>query len=188
MAMSDRLLPHPESASLLVIDIQERLLPAMPPAEQVSILKHVGNLVQLFSEMGGTCLYTEQYPRGLGATVPDLRIALEAFPGVERLEKTAFSACQEAGFLDRELRKDVVLVGMEAHVCVLLTGVDLLARGHRVFVPFDGVASRAPANRDNGLGLLERAGATLVNTESLIFHALGRAGSDAFKRFSARVR
>lgn len=188
MAMSTTHLPHPESASLVVIDIQERLLPAMPPVEQVSLLRHVENLVQLFSELGGACLYTEQYPRGLGPTVPPLRGALEAFPGAARLEKVAFSACQEAGFLDRELRRDVVLVGMEAHVCVLLTGLDLLARAHRVFVPFDAVASRAPANRDNGLALLTQAGATIVNTESLIFSALGRAGTDAFKRFSARVK
>ena len=187
--MSPPFLPHPESASLLVIDVQERLLPAMPPVEQVAIMKHVINLVQLFAEMGGPCLYTEQYPRGLGPTVPELRAALEGFGGAaERLEKLAFSACQEAAFLDRELRRDVVLVGMEAHVCVLMTGLDLLARGHRVFVPLDGVASRAPANRDNGLALLGRAGAVVVNTESLIFHALGRAGSDAFKRFSARVK
>lgn len=186
--MSTIHLPLPESASLLVIDIQERLLPAMPPPEQVSVLKHVGNLVQLFSEQGGTCLYTEQYPRGLGPTVPELAASLAAFPGASRLEKLAFSACQEAGFLDYELRRDVVLVGMEAHVCVLLTGLDLLARDHRVFVPFDAVASRDPANRDNGLALLERAGATIVNTESVIFAALGRAGTDAFKRFSARVK
>lgn len=181
-------LPRPDDATLVVVDIQERLLPAMPADAQASVLKQAGNLVALFAELGGGCVYSEQYPRGLGPTVAPLAAELARVPGVARLEKVAFSACQDHCFVDLTVRNDVVLVGMEAHVCVLMTGLDLLERGHRVFVPHDAVASRTPANRDNGLALLEKHGATIVNAETLIFYALGQADSDLFKRFSARIR
>jgi len=183
-------LPRPEHATLLVVDIQERLLPAMPADEQPLILKHVDNLVALFAELGGDILYSEQYPRGLGPTVPALAAALAAAPRVWRLEKVEFSVlrCPSLPEIAPALRPDVILTGMEAHVCVLQTGLDLLERGHRVWVPFDAVASRKPAYRDNGLDLLARAGAVVVNSESLVFAALGKAGGDLFKRFSARIR
>jgi nicotinamidase-related amidase len=184
-------LPHPDSAALLVVDIQERLLPAMSPDDQANLLKATKNLVALFGELGGRIAYSEQYPRGLGSTVPDLAGELAAVSGATRFEKTAFSVCQEAGAAEIAAlsdRRDVVLVGMETHVCVLLTGLDLIARGHRVFVPHDAVASRTAANRDNGLALLEKNGATIVNSETLVFHALGKAGGDRFKRFSQRIR
>lgn len=184
-------LPHPESATLLVVDVQERLLPAMPDVDQTRLLKATGNLVALFGELGGRCFYSEQYPRGLGPTVPALAAELNAVACVERLEKTAFSVCGEPGLteaLSLSERADVVLSGMETHVCVLLTGLDLIQRGHRVFVPHDAVASRTEDNRANGLALLERNGAVIVNSETLIFHALGKAGGDRFKRFAKRIR
>lgn len=181
-------LPLPETATLLVVDIQERLVPAMPADEQASVIKHVGNLVALFAERRGdgpNIVYSEQYPKGLGATVAPL---LSELAGAHRLEKTAFSVAQDPAWADAPKYHDIVLVGMEAHVCVLLTGLDLLAANHRVFVPHDAVASRSPRNRDNGLDVLARHGAHIVNTETLIFNALGKAGGDAFKRFSARIR
>jgi len=96
--------------------------------------------------------------------------------------------CAEESWTPPGPRQDIVLVGMEAHVCVLLTGLDLLARGHRLFVPHDAVASRTARNRDNGLALMAANGAVIVNSETLIFNALGRAGGDVFKRFSARIK
>lgn len=183
-------LPRPEHATLLIVDVQERLLPAMPEAEQAALLKHVTNLAALFADAGGHIVYTEQYPKGLGPTVAPLAAALAATPGAVRLEKIEFSACAAPAYepLATTVAQDVVLVGMEAHVCVLQTGLDLLARGHRVWVPLDAVASRRASCRDNGLALLERGGAITVNTESLVFQSLGRAGTDRFKRFSALVR
>lgn len=178
-------LPLPETATLLVVDIQERLMPAMLADEQASIVKHVGNLVALFAERGGNIVYSEQYPKGLGTTVGALASELGA---AHRIEKMAFSVAQDPAWAEAPKQHDIVLVGMEAHVCVLLTGLDLLAAKHRVFVPHDAVASRSPRNRDNGLALLASHGAHIVNTETIIFNALGKAGGDAFKRFSARIR
>jgi len=189
--MSAPFLPSPSSSTLLVIDVQERLLPAIPSDEQGAIVKHVSNLVSLYGDFAGDVAFTEQYPRGLGPTVAPLATLLSALPPerpARRLEKVAFSACQADGFDLLGVRQDVVLVGMEAHVCVLLTGLDLLQRGHRVFLPFDAVASRRPAARDNGLALLRQAGATVINTETLVFATLHKAGGDAFKKFSALIR
>jgi len=181
-------LPLPESSTLLVVDIQERLVPAMPGDEQVSVIKATGNLIALYAERGVSTIFSEQYPKGLGPTVAALASELALVPNAERIEKTTFSVCQDAAWADTKALPDVVLVGMEAHVCVLLTGLDLLARGHRVFVPHDAVSSRTTRNRDNGLALLAARGALIVNSETLIFNALGRAGGDAFKRFSARIK
>jgi len=181
------MLPSIENSTLLVIDIQERLLPAMHQGDQERLIKETAILLQAFREFGGNAVVSEQYPKGLGHTVEGLTGFIEGWPC---LEKTHFSLCQspEYSTIEAHVQKDVVLAGIEAHVCVLQTGCDLLEKGHRVWVPFDAVSSRAPAYRDNGLALLERAGAVIINTESLVFNQLQSAGSDAFKRFSKLIR
>lgn len=192
--MSDtRVLPLPASSTLFVVDLQERLVPAMSAADQAGVIKAAGNLIALWAPdqgSGGDVLFSEQYPRGLGPTVPAIQAELALVPGARRIEKTSFSVCADPSYdhAERPVQRDVVLVGMETHVCVLLTGLDLLQRGHRVFVPHDAVASRTERNRDNGLALLSKEGAVIVNSETLIFNALGQAGGDRFKRFSARIR
>jgi nicotinamidase-related amidase len=178
-------LPHLESTSLLVVDIQERLLPAMDEVDQPLLIKAVTNLALAMAEFGGHRAYTEQYPRGLGPTIAALA---EPLAHAARLEKVEFSALANAGSASLGLRPDVILTGIEAHVCVLMTGLDLLAAGHRVWVPIDATSSRRRENRDNGLALLAKSGATLVNSESLIFASLGQAGGERFKRFSALIR
>jgi len=178
-------LPRFDTATLLVIDIQERLMPAMWADDQPTVLKNVTNLALACSELGGQTVYSEQYPKGLGPTVAALT---EALSGATRLEKTEFSVMKNSGAEGLTLSGNVILTGMETHVCVLLTGLDLIAAGHRVWVPFDAVASRRREYRDNGLSMLEKAGASVINTESLIFAALGEAGGERFKRFSALMR
>lgn len=178
-------LPRLELATLLVVDVQERLLPAMYSEDQPPLLKAITNLCHAFRDFGGTTVFSEQYPKGLGPTVPAL---VEPLDGALRVEKVEFSVMKTKNAFELPMSPDIVLTGIEAHVCVLLTGLDLLAAGHRVWVPIDGVASRRRENRDNGLSLLARAGATLVNSESLIFAALERAGGDRFKRFSMLIR
>ncbi len=181
------MLPSIESSTLLVIDIQEKLLPAMYAGDQERLIKETAILLQGFQEFGGNVVISEQYPKGLGHTVGSLIELGRRWPCVE---KTHFSLCQAPDYssVEQEIRPDVVLSGIEAHVCVLQTGLDLLARGHRVWVPFDAVSSRVPVYRDNGLALLERAGAVIINTESLIFNELQSASSGAFRHFSKLIR
>ncbi len=188
--MSGPVFPIPRETSLLVIDVQERLLPAMPEAERERLVHMIGVLVELAFVYERPCFYSEQYPKGLGKTVPKLLMGLEA-AGATYMAKTEFSLCRNPAYetdFEPTLTHDVVVVGMETHVCVLQTVVDLVGRGHNVFVPWDGVLSRDPRNKRNGLDLIRKAGAVETNIESLLFHAFGKAGGEHFKRFSKLIR
>jgi nicotinamidase-related amidase len=186
MLRSPNPLPRPETSTLLVIDVQQRLLAAMEPELAPSLVRNIRILLELYETFAGAVTVTEQYPKGLGPTVEAIA---ERVPGqAVRFEKTAFSAFREPGAPSPSGRADIVVTGMETHVCVLQTCFDALNHGHRVFVVADAVLSRTRAHRDQGLALLEKAGAFVATTETLVFAALERAGTDVFKRFSALIR
>lgn len=179
------MLPSISDSTLLVIDVQQRLLPAMAEEDRDNLVKQVTNLIEVFKEFGGEVAYTEQYPKGLGATVEALKGPLDGAP---RIEKVEFSALRCGAFAAIDLRREVVVCGIEAHVCVLQTTRDLLAAGHRVWVPYDAVSSRRRRTADNALDLMRSAGARVINAESVVFDALERAGTDTFRKFSKMVR
>lgn len=178
-----------KDTTLLLIDLQERLMTAMPQEELAQVLRTAHILLELAQEVGATIIYTEQYPKGLGPTEAGLREALVA-AGARRVEKMTFDACTAPAFHPHliTLSRQVVVMGMEAHICVLSTVRELIAHRHVVTVPFDGVISRDPAYRDNGLELMRAAGATVANRETLVFDALTSAEHPAFKRFSQMIR
>jgi nicotinamidase-related amidase len=179
----------PGRTVLAVVDIQDRLLPAMAATQQPVVLKAVTALTALAREAGHRVIVTEQYPRGLGPTVEPLRAPLGDAGGLPALDKTAFSAARARGFAERLADAEVVvLCGMETHVCVLETALDLRARGLRVVVPWDAVASRREEDRATGLQLMRDAGCAVASSESLIFHHLGGADGEAFKRLSKLLR
>src|SRR5437870_11272574 len=133
---------------LVVVDVQERLFNAMDAERRDEMVRNIKILGAAARRLGVPVLVTEQYPRGLGRTLPELRALLD---DVAPLEKTAFSCCSAEGFTERlrELRPSrVILTGIEAHVCVLLTALDLLGQGFAVSVVADAVSSRTPANVD----------------------------------------
>lgn len=188
--MSDSIFPRPGQTALFVIDIQERLLPAMPAEAVALMLRQTEILIALAQEFQWPIYYSEQYPRGLGATESGLLEKLVA-ANATRIEKVEFSAVRNDVFAQTilpRLPSHVVVCGMETHICVLQTVSDLQARGHQVFVPNDAVASRVESNRANGLALMRQAGAVETNTESLMFYYLQKAGTDAFKRFQKMIR
>ena len=179
---------------LLVVDVQERLAPAMPGGGE-PVVKNVDRLLEGARLLGLPVVVTEQYPKGLGPTVAPLRERLATFtPPPVPLEKTEFDATANAGIAARleELRAagrtHAILTGMEAHICVYQTARGLVDRGWHVHVPFDACASRAPASADVARGLWERAGAVPTVTETVLFDLLGKAGGDTFKAVSALVR
>jgi nicotinamidase-related amidase len=180
----------PKKSALVVIDVQEKLARTMPPERLQAIERSCRILAGATRELGVPVVYTEQYPKGLGPTLPALLTELEA-SSARRFEKLAFSACGAEGF-EASLRElgaqSVVLVGMETHVCVWLTARDLLAKGYAVHVPIDGVASRRDDHREAGLDLCRRAGATVTTSETVAFDWLGRAGTDSFKKVSQLIR
>ncbi|MCB5208139.1 isochorismatase family protein [Methylovorus mays] len=174
-------------SQVVVIDVQQKLCAAMPAEEAERVVRNIGILLQAAALLEIPRLYTEQYPQGLGPTLQALQPWLGDVP---RIEKTVFSCWQAPGFRQHLTsdRPQVILTGMEAHICVLQTALDLQAHGHQVIVAADAVLSRLGLHRDNALQRLLQAGVIVSNTESIVFEWLGAAGSDAFKQISKLIR
>ncbi len=179
----------PSTTVLLVVDVQEKLAAAMPPDTLATLVKNVGILLETARALGVRVVASEQYPKGLGPTLPAVAEKLGAV-GVTPLAKMAFDACSDLAIARAlsQSRGAVVVVGMESHVCVFQTARELVKRGYATYVVADAVASRSEANRQLGLALAERAGAIVTGTETVAFDLLGRAGTDAFKTVSKLVR
>lgn len=178
--MSEPKLARANDSTLVLIDIQERLANVMPARD--AIVRSAGILLEAADRLGVPVVATEQYPQGLGPTVAELTAKLPA--DAKRIEKTAFSAC---GALPLA-RPQVVLVGMEAHVCVLQTALELAASGREVFVVADAVCSRTEANRANALARLQEGGVMVTNTESVLFEWLRDAAHEQFRAISKLIR
>jgi len=173
---------------LTIVDVQERLFNAMDAERRDEMVANVKILATAARRLQVPVLVTEQYPKGLGRTLPEVKTLVADVPP---FEKTAFSCADAEGFMDRLRALDaehVILTGIEAHVCVLLTALDLLGRGLRVSVVADAVCSRRAANLEIGLGQARQAGATITATETVVFQLLGRADSDAFRELSKLLR
>jgi nicotinamidase-related amidase len=184
----ERLLPA--NTVLLVVDVQEKLAAAMPEPTMSELVKNAGILLETAEALGVGVLASEQYPKGLGATMPSIAGKL-AEMGVQPLPKMAFDACSEltiARALADSGARNVVVIGMEAHVCVFQTARELVKRGYATYVVADAVASRREENRRIGLALCERAGAFVTATETVAFDLLEHAGTGAFKAISKLVR
>ena len=174
---------------LVVVDIQDRLGGAMPEKVLRRVVQNTRLLLQVSALLSVPVIATAQYPRGLGPIHPEVEAELPA--GVSRCDKTRFS-CAGVEDFDRALsasgRGQVVLTGMEAHVCVLQTALDLKERGLEVFVVEDAVCSRRLENYQNALARLRQAGVVVSNAESVIFEWLRDAGHEHFKAVSALLR
>jgi nicotinamidase-related amidase len=182
-------MPHPTQMSpadtaLLVIDVQKRLMAKIPAA--AALVRNLAFLIDAARLLNLPVLATEQYPRGLGPTVPELASRLP-----ERPDKVAFSCCAVDSVVEtlhRQARPKVVLAGIETHVCVLQTGLDLLGRDFRVYVAADAVASRYGIDHDMALRRLEGAGAILTTSETAVFEWVGGADHPQFKSISNLVQ
>ena len=172
-------------AALAVIDVQEGFRPAVLDFERVA--HNVGVLAQGARILGLPVIVTEQYPKGLGHTVPEVADHLD---GITPLEKTSFSAAGEDGFPAAlaDVRDQVLVCGIESHVCVNQTAEDLLASGREVHVVGDAVTSRTAANRDLGLHKMEQSGATLTSVETALFELLREAGTPEFKEIQRLIK
>ncbi|HKQ69172.1 MAG TPA: isochorismatase family protein [Polyangiaceae bacterium] len=180
----------PPSTLLLVIDVQEALVYAMPPARMEGVTRAIQVLVAAAARLGAPILWTEQYPKGLKATIAPLAEKL-AEAGARPIEKTSFSACDAPAFveaLEKAAPSAVIVVGMESHVCVYQSVRDLALRGLDVYVASDAVVSRRDEDRAAGLALCERAGAVVTTAETVVFDWLRRAGTDEFRALSKLVR
>ena len=179
--MADR-----NQSQLVIVDMQTKLSSVMPD-HIAGVIKNCAILLQSAALLEIPTIFTEQYPKGLGPTLSELS---PYAAGKKAVEKTAFSCCRDPAF-NRQLLGDhtqVILAGMESHICVLQTALDLIAQGKTVFVLEDAVISRNPENKRNALNRMREAGVIISNTESLVFEWLGVAEGDAFKKISQLVR
>ncbi len=177
-----------EESLLLIIDVQEKLVPAID--DFGAMLKNAILLMAAAGRLSVPMLLSEQYPQGLGHTVSELR-TLYANSGGQVFEKSCFSCSEEPGFLPKLAecgRKQIVLIGIEAHVCVLQTALGLQAAGYCPFVVADAVSSRTPANRALGLARARDEGAAIVSAEMVFFEWLHHSGTDEFRELSKLLR
>ncbi len=175
-----------EESALLIIDIQQAMLKVITGWEQVT--DRVRQLIEAANILNVPILLTEQYRKGLGETVPQLLHKIDA-PRV--LHKEHFSACLEPDCLPTIASLDrarIIVVGMETHVCVLQTCLDLLKSGYQVHLVTDAVASRTEANRQVAIDMLRQAGAVITSTEIVIFQWACRANTDEFRRILPIVK
>ncbi|MBD3670254.1 MAG: isochorismatase family protein [Gammaproteobacteria bacterium] len=177
-----------QDSQLILIDLQARLFEAMAPSLSSPALKNWSVLLQASRELDIPLHVTRQYPKGLGELVDE--VALLLGNEQEMQDKTCFSCCRSDGFLKGlgSHRKQLILAGMESHVCVLQTAHELLAEGYEVFVVEDAVCSRAERNHRNAMERLRQAGVIITNTESVIFEWLGDAGHAMFKSVSKLIK
>ncbi len=175
-----------DRSCLLVVDVQEGLAPAI--SDVAPALRNTAILMQAAGRLGVPLVVSEQYPKGLGATVAELKALA---PPEAILTKVSFSCARDDGLRRRfEVigRPQVVICGMEAHVCVLQSAFGLQEAGFSPFVVADAVGSRAESNREAALARMRAAGIDVMTTEMVVFEWLGRAGTDEFREVSPLIR
>lgn len=181
----------PNDTALLLVDAQERLAAAMPDAHLRRALRNWLALLEMAGRLKLPVAVSEQYPKGLGPTLPVLKEALgKMIPEARYFDKLEFSGCaspQLQHFLSGG-RRTLIVAGMECHICVYQTVRDLIARGCTVHVPVDAVLSRRRENWQVGVDLMTRAGAVPTSTETVLFDLVRTAGSEDFKALSKLVK
>ena len=174
-------------SQLAIIDMQTRLCGVMSALEMQAVIKNTTVLLQAAHHLDIPVIVTEQYPQALGGTVPEIA---QHFMAESPIEKTVFSAYAAPKFKAQCQRdkSQIILLGLEAHICVLQTALDVLAQGKQVIVVEDAVISRNPDNKRNAINRLANAGCLIANTESVVFEWLGDAKHQAFKDISKLIK
>lgn len=168
-----------ENTGLVIIDAQDKLMGVMGRKKETA--DNIGKLIHLSRIYSLPLIVTEQYPKWLGSTLPEIK---ESLPSYEPIDKLHFNCCDVEAFnsrLESTDLKNVILTGVESHICVFQTCFSLIERGYRVHVPQDAVDSRTEANWKVGLELMRETGALITSTEAIIYQILKKAGTREFK-------
>ena len=182
--------PHhldPEQAALLVVDLQEKFAPTIHNFD--SIVARAAIVVQAAALLKIPILVAEQYPQRLGATVAPIKAVLP--PDIVPMDKTIFSSCGSAALVEKLKhlgRKQVMLCGIETHVCVNQTAHDLLVQGYQVHVLIDCTSARLPADREAGLAKMQRSGAFPSTSEMAVFELMRDSKHEHFKAISKLIK
>jgi nicotinamidase-related amidase len=179
---------EPAKAVLVIIDVQEKLCAAMDENELRQLTRNAGILLESANELAMPVIFTEQYVKGLGSTLSELKSRV---PAASCYEKMTFSCCGNGEFI-RQLkqsgRTQIIISGMETHVCVLQTVIELLADGFDVHIVKDAVMSRSSDNKQTAIEAMTLAGAVPTSTEAVVFQLLKIAGTESFKKLSKLVK
>jgi isochorismate hydrolase len=177
-----------EEAVLVVVDVQDALMKQMNPEVAEKVIRNIRILLAFAKRMGVPILITEQYPKGLGPTVSDIRTELGS---ILPIEKVSFSCCGVEPFnakLSQTGREQVILVGIETHVCILQTADDLIRAGREVHAVADAICSQRKLDWEVGLRWMEKKGAMISTTEIIAFQLLKEAGTEEFKALSKLLK
>jgi len=180
---------HHEESLLLIVDVQEKLTAVMPDKVVNRLRRNAGMLLKTATLLGIPVIATEQYPKGLGKLEDALTSLLPQ--GSSLYEKTGFSCLAAEGLSDRLVdsgRRQIILTGVEAHICVLQSALELNAKGHEVFVVGDAVCSRNRENYENALHRLRHTGINVIDTESVLFEWVRDSRHEHFKTVSSLVQ
>ena len=186
MEQLDKFFIEKNSVVLVIVDIQEKLASIM--TERKKVTDNCLHMIESAKLLKIPVILNEQYPKGLGPTVNEIKEALQPYAP---LEKVTFSCCRGGPFHDiltSTGRKKVILVGMETHVCVLQTCLDLLMEGYTVHVVADAVCSRTEENYRIAIEFMRDAGAVITCTETVLLQLLEKAGTEEFKSISKRIK
>lgn len=188
MSVKERFFLERDKALLVVIDVQEKLCVAMDHKVLNKLTKNIGILLETARELNVPVLVTEQYVKGLGPTLPELKEKAVEAPCYEKM---SFSSCGSPEFVERlkeSGRTQIVITGMETHVCVLQTVIELRDAGFEVHLVKDAVMSRDKRNWETAVEAMTLTGAIPTSTESVMFQLLKVAGTDEFRKLSKLVR
>jgi len=188
MPIRNKFLLDPAKAVLVVIDVQEKLCAAMDENALRQLTKNAGILLESAIELALPVIFTEQYVKGLGPTLSELK---GRAPAASCFEKLTFSCCGNEAFvkqLKQSGRTQIIVTGMETHVCVLQTVIELLGEGFDIHIVKDAVMSRSSDNKQTAIEAMALAGAVPTSTESVVFQLLKIAGTESFKKLSKLVK
>lgn len=192
MSNSKNTLPltNVKTSQLLIINTQERLARAMPKTDRDMMVTNITRLSQAASQLEVPIILSEHYGKGLGSTLSE--IAQHLPPHTKAKDKMTFSCCTAPGFeeelAEHDQRKQIIIVGLEAHICVLQTASGLQQWGYQVFVVEDAIASRNTQHRQNALERMRQGGVYITNSESVAFEWMGDASQPNFKQVSELFR
>ena len=192
MSINKSILPltHASTSQLLIVNTQERLTKAMPKQDLDQMVPNIIQLSKAAGLLGVPIILSEHYGKGLGNTLSEIAEHLPSHTKAK--DKLTFSCCTAPGF-EEELaengsRKQIVMVGLEAHICILQTAAGLQQWGYQVFVVEDAISSRKPMHRDNAINRMRQGGIRITNMESVVFEWMGDANHPKFKEVSQLVR
>ena len=184
--MKSQKLLSKEGTALVIIDVQEKLFPHMAEKEQTA--QNVAKLIRVSEIINIPIVVTEQYPKGLGRTIPELGKLLSDIEPIEKVEFNCLGSEEFRDTLTRKEAKTLVIAGIESHICVAQTAIDGLANGYEVYVVADAISSRSLGDKAIAVERMRKVGATIVSTEMLIYELLGKAGTPEFREALKLVR